>query len=703
MLTPWLLRMGFIVVLMSPLFSFSSHAQTVRVLYSRSEWNKSPLRIDSIAILIRDQKNGKIVQMLLNESTIDSGHFTGTYRVQWDEKNLEPEVYIPKNNTGQLDKPQGSLTADHSAEALIRSQKVARTPYVMRKDENGERVLEIFNTREEASQALQNYKAALKAKPKADETVTESLLETAEKAKQSEELVKNTKEAMVRESERKKLLDEQKKRRQEMVLAMGKMPAAEQARRKKVSAGLLNQGMESYHANVYDKANTLLKQSYDLDPTNTDVIFTHGVVQYKLDKNNESLVSLDLANDGKGKFNKNERDFYKALNYYKLNENAHALKTLKNLKSLKDPAISPTSAFYEGLVLFKEAKYDEAKNSFQEVLDTSSDPALDQKAEEYMEQIDKAKAYAKNSEKKWFLGMTAGMQYDSNVLLVNSSSPSSSDPSQVADYRYLTGFSAEHRALYSKEYELSIKGRADLMYSTKAENVAADPLAYSLKVPYKYKGMLFQKGFTVTATPGYEVLNLDENRSGANKDYISTIPEKDLYLTSYTGDLATMFVMTQDWFTGLTLKLRSDYSSSKAATGDNDPTAFKYTLTYNNMLFLNTKKNQAVLADIGFTDNRSLGKNLTYNKYDLAATYMHPLFYDIQGIFQLAMYQSNYPDKSGGRTDTNTTMLLNFSKPLLEWLSLSFGGNYINNQSTLTANTYNKYTITTTLSANYSF
>jgi hypothetical protein len=672
--------------------------QKVRLNYQKPQWNQSATKVDSATVLVRDSKTGKSVQIQLNETTSDSGEFSGQYNINWNEsKGLDPEVYVPQNSTGQIDRKTNQTTED-----MIRSNQVKRMPFIMRPGDNGERVMQVYNSKQEATEALKAYRAASKAKPKADENLTDSILETAERAKLNEELRKLSAEARANAELRKKMLEEQARDRAQKQAEFNSAPASEKEKRRKAAEEFAKEGMDFFRSNQFGKASEMFKKSTELDPTNNDVLFSYGASQYKIDKFNESLVTLEMAKEGK--FNKNERDFYKALNYYKLNDNSSALNTLRQLKASKDPSISPTATFYEGLVLFKEAKFDDAKNSFQEVLDTSTDPALDEKAEDYIEQIEKAKAFAKNKQKTWFFTLTAGMQYDSNVLLVNSSSSSASDPSQVADTRALSGVSGEYRFIYNKEHELSAKAKADVMYSSKAANVGADPQAYSLKLPYKYKGMLFEKGFSLTATPGYEVLYLDENRSGANKSYFQALGEKELFLTSYTADFVNTFVMNQDWFTGFTIKLRTDTSSSTVATGDSDPSAFKYTLTYNNMYFLNQAKNQGLLGDLGYTNNKSKGRNLTFARYDVSVTYLHPLPFEIQGIAQIAYYLANYNEKSGdARRDSNMTYLLNFSRPIVEWLSVNLGGNYVNNASTLTANTYNKFTVTGTLTANYSF
>src|SRR5262249_26430019 len=154
-----------------------------------------------------------------------------------------------------------------------------------------------------------------------------------------------------------------------------------------------------------------------------------------------------------------ERDFFIGLCHYKLKEYPQALNSFQKAKAAKHPQISPSATFYEGVVHFTELRYEPAKVSFQEVLDTSNDPKMDQSAEDYIEKIDRILAFIRNKEKTFLFNFTTGMQYDSNVLSVNTSDPSTGSATDVADMRTIMGGSAEYRPVYTKETEFSAKLR----------------------------------------------------------------------------------------------------------------------------------------------------------------------------------------------------------------------------------------------------
>jgi hypothetical protein len=350
----------------------------------------------------------------------------------------------------------------------------------------------------------------------------------------------------------------------------------------------------------------------------------------------------------------------------------------------------------------KMEKWDEAKNHFQEVLDTSKDPALDQSAEDYIEKIEKIKQMIALRSKKIFLTGTLGIQYDSNVLLVNSSNPTSGDPSKVGDVRYVTGGGVEYRPVYEDHHEFSVKTKADLIYSSKGDNVSADPLLYSLKVPYKYKGMISGKGYKLELVPGYEILRLDIDKSGATAGYLGAFGEKEAYLNSVTFDVLNNLVMSGDHIMGFNFKYRSDSSQNSSSQGtSSDSTATKLTLEWQNIFFFNQKKNLGLIGTLGYSTNKS-SSNLSYNRFDISAMGLFPIAYEFQGVGGITYYQATYPDKSESRADNDIGITLAATRPLYPWLNMSLVGTYTDNQSNLAANTYSKYLVMTVFSANWS-
>lgn len=636
--------------------------KSIKVQFNHPEWNKSPTQVDSAPIVIRDAKTKKMVRVHMNETGENTGSFSGIYQITWkDSATTSPEIYlVPPENINKRVLPS-------------QLKSLTRLPYLFRKDEKDQRI-EVYASREEASKALEKIRSSKKGV-------------TAESKK--------------REEQWNQALSETAKEIEKMKADFKKLSKSEQEKRKKDSLAFVEAAMDFFRANQFEQAEEQFKKAFELDPNQDDIYFYYGVTLYKRDKFNQSLVFLEFAREGK--FNPLERDFFKGMNLFRLNENQKALASFGELKKSKDPTFGPSAAFYEGLVNMKMEKYDEAKTHFQEVLDTSNDPALDQSAEDYIEKIERLKTFLKLKAKKFFFTASGGLQYDSNVLLVNSSSSSAGDPSRIADTRYLTGLSVEYRPVFEEKMEFSLKTKTDLIYSSKGDNAGADPLLTSLKAPFKYKGNLLGKGYKLEVIPGYENLQLDEDKSGATGDFFKALNEKELYLHSYTLDVMNSFVMKDSHILGINIKYREDYSESHISVGDNNPTATKFNLGIQNMFFFNDKKNLAFIGDLGYTINQAKGKSLTYNRYDVSAMMLFPVPWNFQGVGGIAYYTANYPDKSSEkRTDNDIAVSLNLIRPLKDWLNLTVGGTYTDNQSNLSANTYNKYVFMAVLTANWS-
>ncbi len=664
-------------------------SRSVRVQYADPSWNRSTTQIDTGSIVIRDTNTGKMVRVQMSETGTDSGAFAGIYSISWNEvQTSKPEIY--------------GIPPEKSSEKIEATSldKLKRLPYIFKRDEK-EQTIEAYTSREEAESALAAYKQLQEQKLKKSEDISESLIETAEKSKKDLTEKKRLEDQRKREQARNDSLLEQTKKIELAKADFYKLSKADQDKRHRDAKALMQVGMEFYRANQFEPAEQNFKKAFDLDPTSDDLCFYYGVTLYKRDKFNEALVYLELAK--KGSFNPLERDFFKGLNYFRLDEHEHALEIFSAIKATQDKTFGPTAAFYQGLVKMKLEKYDEAKDHFQEVLDTSSDPALDQSAEDYIEKIERLKAFLKQKSKKLFFSATIGMQYDSNVLLTNSSSSTSSDPSKIADTRTLGGISVEYRPVYADKYEFSVKGKTDYMYSTKGENAGADPLLYSVKAPYKYKSTLFGKGYKLEVVPGIEKLLLDEDKSGATSGITGAYGQKDNYLYSTTFDWLNNFVMADDHIMAVNLKYRTDRNDSQTAVGDSDPTATKWGLNWQNILFFSSKKNLGLIGDLGYSMNKATGKSLTYNRYDASAMMLFPVPWEFQGVGGIAYYQANYPDKTPqSRTDSNLALSLNFIRPLTDWLNMTVSGSYTNNASNLDANTYNKYLLMTVFTANWS-
>ncbi|HEX4925722.1 MAG TPA: hypothetical protein VFV50_16635 [Bdellovibrionales bacterium] len=661
--------------------------KSVRIEYTNMKWNIDSTKPDTAAVVLRDAQTGRTVQVQLYETAPDSGQFRGYYNITWGAADeLLPEIYVPTE-------PIRDEADAVAIQKQLELRKMRRLPFILRKGEKQEQLVEVFNSRQEAQTALDAYKAAAEAKlPPKDNVAAKALLETAELAKIEAQKKKEAEEAMAREAERRRLEEAERQRADELRRQQEAITAAERERRKKLAQQQASTAMDLFRAGQFEPAEAAFKKAHELDPNDTSFYFGYGVTLYRNKKYNDSLVILRLAADDS--VNAAERDFFIGLNHLALKEYSQALSTFQRVKAAKHPQISPSAAFYEGVVHFNELRYEPAKDSFQEVLDTSQDPKMDQAAEDYIEKIEGILYFIRNKEKQFFITASIGAQYDSNVLLVNTSDPSTGTATDVADTRTVFGAGFEYRPVYTKETEFSAKIKTDMIFSQKSTNVLADPFLVALKLPYKHKGMLWGKGYRMELTPGYEILKLDVDQSGASKSMFAALGDKENYLNSITLDWVNTRIMTDDWYTSYNLKLRSDAVGNEAgssAAGDNDPSAFQATFTWNNMWFMNKKKTTAWVTDLGLTQNSAKGKNLAYTKLSGSASYMMPWVWDMTAMGNLTLYHSQYPQRDpSARQDTNAAATVMVLKPVTDWLKTSLSVNYTLNESNVSSSKYNK-------------
>ncbi len=387
--------------------------------------------------------------------------------------------------------------------------------------------------------------------------------------------------------------------------------------------------------------------------------------------------------------------FYMGLILIKLKESGNALKMFREIKPLKHPTFSPSAAFYEGTLLYADLKYEEAKIAFQEVLDTSSDPKLDERADEYIDRINSAIRFAANKEKTFLVGFSLGSQFDSNILL-DPVQAEQGTPTNGGGTRMIAGGSLAWRPYYEKNGEFSIAAKTDLIYSSDSKFIAADPLLYGVKAPYKYKGMLFGKGTQIEIAPGTEILYLDTTKSGTKK----------LYSNATTFDFLNMFVMKEDWIQAFNFKWRADKPTDDivaAGGSDNDSTGTKISLNWNNILFINKKKTKGYITDLTYASNKATGKQLTYTRFDLGLGYLFPVPMELSGMVQAVYYSATYPEHSATRADSNIAVNASLSRPIKEWLNTALALNYTTNQSNVKTSAYQKYSATLVFSSNFGF
>lgn len=659
-------------------------SRLMHITFGSPSWNKDPKAVDTAYIIFRDKTSGRIAQIQLEETEPDSSQFSGRFNVSLNEsEKVSPEIYVAPSEIRGADKDNKKLYE------AISGGKLPRKPIVWKKNERGQTVLDVYDTRDQAEAAYRVYQeeqklmAISKGKRPGKAGLADSAMLTARQIELNTKLDNLAKETAKQEAERIRMQQIEQAKADVRAAKLSAMPENERAAIKAKAAALAKEGTAFYSQGQFPEAEAKLRESLDLDPTVGAVQYNYGVTLYRTQKFNESLVALRMAKlDAATAV---ERDYYAGLVHYRLAELNPAMKLFTSVGNSSNPTLAPSAIFYQGMIHFTAEKYELAKKSFEQVIDVSQDPKMDDQAEEYIERIAAAMAYQKMLEKKWTLSGTIGLMYDSNVLLSPDSASDQGSATDVADVRLLTVADVEYRAILTDKHEASAKATATLINSAQEEAAKADPFLYTFQIPYSYKTTLGSKGYKLSVKPGYEILYMAP--SGGTK----VVQQSSPFLT-----VENTLVMKPNWFSMYNLEYRSDDTPTADSVGPNDSDANKISLKTTQILILDKSKKQMLLPALGYTINAAKGDNKKYNRIDLGVTYLRPAFWETSWNVGLALYKVNYSSASPSRDDLNTTLSTGLSKPIRDWVTWSLIGSYSKNDSNVDANEYSKYTVMTT-------
>lgn len=654
----------------------------VQVKYGSALWNKDAEAINSGVVVLRDGKTNKTMQVLLEETAPDSGVFSGTYSISWGgDESIKPEVYVLNAQELVGEKELKKVLED------IASGKLKRKPLFYKKNEVGVQTLEVFENKEQAQQALNLIKFQNQKIPSIDlSSVTSKDYAAAKAVMDSQELAKFAEENEARRSEVQKRLVDRFRLEQTEKLRIEKAKKEQQAiaesekkKRMDEAEQFAESALDFYRAQQYEQAEENFRKSFMLNPNSTQYYFQYGMSLYKNEKYNAAVIVFNIAKENK-EFEK-ESIYYTGLSQYAMKEYETAFATFAELKKTKDEKLAPLASFYSGMIYYDQKAYEKAKPEFEEVLDTSKDPKLDQRAENYIDNINQVLQYAKIKERKVFLSASLGAIYDSNVLQQGDSSSDQGGETEEKSLRYILGLGAYYRPIFTKAYEFGVKARTDYIYTQNNDATDYDPWSIQLNAPYAYKTALFGKSYKLDVKPGYELLYLGQEADSGD-------PKKTL--KGYYLDVGNTFVMQDNWFTTFTLSFRKDDFFEDADQGKN---ANKLTFKWSNMVFINEGKNKGILAELGHTKSDADDSVNSTKRFDLSAMYIAPVFKD-KATFAggLSTYLLDYDDPNK-ENDFNKTLNLTLTRQFKPWLSGTVLGTYVLNDSDTPSQDYNKWTL----------
>lgn len=653
--------------------------KNIQVIYSSPTWNKNSNQKDYGYLILRDAITAKIAKVKVTETDANSGFFASSFSLPWKEQELVvPEIYFLTNEF--VENP----ALFKQINEMIGDGRLLRKPYFFYLDIKNEQKINIFDTKEQAFEAFEQFRKL---------TTGQKIIEpSVQEATRNKELLDDEKKwlklAQDLEFERMQLQLAEKQKQEALIAQQKALDEAELKAKKDKAMGAAQKAMSFYQNSQFDEAEKLFSEAYELDPQNPKYYFQYGVSLYRNQKYNKAIVILRLISE------KNiEKDYYIALSHLKLKEYESAKLAFENIKKTEDKSLAPSSAFYVGVIKFQKEEYLEAKEEFQYVLDNSSDPKLDKESESYIEQIANILAFKEEQSRRWRLSAYLGMIYDSNINTVASIN-TASYPSGTDGYRAMYGLTAEYKFIYERDKEFSAQFSYSDIYSVNKQFKAdttlqnADPQALILSFPLKWKGIFFSKPGQLSLTPSYESDYLNIDQVGARENAIQTTGLK----TEQT------LVVSDSRYSIYTLDIKSDRALYEVSSESQDANSTRIGLSTSQIFFQDNKKTKAWIADGGYTLNQAKGVDNRYQKLELAGTYMQPWIWNASWSAKLGLFNQSYPQHSSGRTDTEYDLTFSISKPLTAKLTLATSAMYMSNTSTNQLYDYKKYTVSTILS-----
>ncbi len=663
-------------------------SKMIKLTYGYPPWNKSAEKIDSAAIILREGKTGRTIQINVEETEPDSSIFSGLYSLSLNNlQALSPEFYIPPQEL--LD----SQTGMNKITEMIKSGELKRKAFILRRYKNGLQVVEIYDSKDQAKLAMRAFRAEeeltdLRNRP----LIARSALDAGALAEQIEEQ-KRAAQSLI---ERARLEQIEALKASENVKKFELMNAKQKKAKRDLAADQAKNALADYQNSKNDDALKKFENAVEADPENNSYYFQYGISLYKAEQFNRSLVMLDLAQDSdhmqQSAIDMAEVNYYIGLNNYRLKLYRDAIAAFEKVVASKNALLAGSAQFYIAVSIFEQLDYKKALEKFQLVLDNSKDPKLDARAEQYIEQILRVQQFEAERARKWYLAATIGLINDSNVIFASDTSIQNT-PSNAAGERLLTLGSLRYRPIYEADHEFATQlditniytSDSSMKYSQTLRNT--DPFLVDLTFPYTIKGVFLEKGFKLDIVPGYESLSMS----------VDSNSEK-VILTSYMLKGLSTIIMNENWFANCNFELRQDIASLNASVGDDDESAINIKLSDANLFFLNKEKSKIFSLDAGFTHNSAVGKNFVFDRFDLGTGYITKSFWDTMFNSKLSYYLLNYSANSSARLDNSYTLAAGFSKKLNEALTAGFNGSYNINSSNIDAYAYKKYTFLLTLS-----
>lgn len=672
-----------------------SNSRSLSAYYQKNSWNQNPTQIETGFLYLRDKETGAITEMKLIETTPSSSIFFFKLPPQkLGHAKVYAEIYSA---------PQEMLNGDDRLgimKKLIADRSIKRKPFLLRVLRQKGQIIDIFDKKEEAIAAYNMYREqmGLSASDKESDSIVQ--VANSEKANQKKVIDTSTLQSLFMANEssldatneknaelREVLKEVEKKRRTELVRQAKSWSSAKVRRNDRKAAEYIKDGVKKLKSQNFEKSREDFYQASDLSPLNQDIYEQYGVSLFRDKKFNQAIVVMELSQPSSNRLA--EKDFYIGMSFFQLKDYQAALAQFEKVVKSGDKSFAATAAFYKGSSLIELGQYDKAKESFQYVLDNSTDPNMDNRAEKFIEYALDRKALAAKRSNWFFIDGVLGLIYDSNIVLARDQAREQGLITNVEGWRLLTQVSARARPYYSQTDEVSVAvdltniKSFDTSFKHNATANQADPLLIGLRVPWTHRTTLGQKGYFFELSPGYETIIMDLDGTG-----------KSVITNSIKLDFDNTLVISKNWIA------KGDwFLSSNDSDIVNDPTgadSISGGLRLSSIFILNKDLERYLIPDFGYRINDAKSSTFNFNRVDLGLTYTSAVFGDYMWNNRVAYYLANYEN---ARVDNNYTLSTGLSTSINAHWNWGVMASYIINDST--TNNYKKYNVVSTFSFSY--
>lgn len=675
--------------------AFLKNSKPLSVYYENIGWNQNPTIVDSGYLYLRDRDTNEITELKLTETEPNSSIFNIDFPIGvLKQENVAAEVYsVPPTMLTGKDRMD-------VVKSLVKDKSIKRKPFLLRVLREKGQILDVFDNREAAITAYNEYKKQMglnenqvesasiiqvtnNEKPVTKKAIDTSTLQSLFMANENNLASSNDKNRELREV----LKNIEQKRRQKIKDDAKTWSTTQVDANNAKATAAIKQGVIDIEAKNFNGSVDNFYKASDLMASNEDVYEQYGVSLFRQQKYNQAIVILELAEPSSERVP--EKEFYIGMSYYELKDYEKAVEHFDKVMNTKDKAFSATAAFYKGSALIELHRFDEAQATFQYVLDNSDDPNMDQRAEKYIEYALDRKSLEEKRSNRFFIDGVLGLIFDSNIILAKDQALQQGLVSNQDGWRLLGQFSPKYRPYYSESDEVAVSTDITMLksfdtgFGSNPTVEKADPMMIGLNVPWTHRTTLDGKGYFFDLIPSYEIISMDLDGKG-----------NEVITKSIRGRFNNTLVANKNWIAKTDFFVSSNDSDILGDSTSADSLAGGFKLS--SIIILNKDLERYLIPELGYQINDAKAALYNFNRMDMALTYTSSIFESVMWNNRFGYYLANYEN---GRVDNNWSITSGVSTRISSHWNWGIMGSYIMNDSTL--NNYNKYNFVTTFSFSY--